>query len=80
VVQPAAFEHDRELGEQAAMRRVVEQLVSQFPDVPREDVIQAVDAKYHEYDGSPIRDFVPILVERSVREGLTKRSRNGQGA
>jgi hypothetical protein len=57
------------------MKRVAEQLVSEFPDVPREDIINAVHRKHHEYEDSRIRDFVPILVERSVREALTNTSR-----
>ena len=31
--------------------------------MPAQRVSEVVDKTYHEFDGAPIRDFVPILVE-----------------
>jgi hypothetical protein len=42
-----------------------------FPDLPP-GVVDAAVARFHrEYDGRPIREFVPLLVERQVREHLS---------
>lgn len=70
MVQAAGYERDGDGAEQAAMSRVVERLASQFPEVPREDIARAVRGRYEGYEPSPVRDFLPILVERSVREDL----------
>jgi hypothetical protein len=44
---------------------------ARFPDLAPE-LVDAVVAKYHgEYEGRPIRDFVPLLVERQVIEHLS---------
>ncbi len=61
----AAAEHEaRELTE------VVERLVSRFPDIS-EDRIRAVVRDAHQrFDGNPIRDFVPVFVERAARGTL----------
>ncbi len=56
--------------EAEALAVVIDRIRNQFPDVPSETV-EAVVAMYHrEYDGRPIRDFVPLLVERQAREHM----------
>lgn len=50
---------------------VAQRISEQFPDLPPE-VVDAAVARFHrEYDGRPIREFVPLLVERQVREHLS---------
>lgn len=56
--------------EGAAMRRLMERLTQVFPEVPEAEISRAVEGRYHDFDGSPVRDFVPVLVERSVRQLL----------
>jgi hypothetical protein len=53
--------------EQASFNRIAEQLALAFPDVPCEQVTAAVESEQARFRDSPIRDFVPILVERAVR-------------
>ena len=71
--------------EAEALAVVTDRIRAEFPDVPAETVEAAV-ARYHrEYDGRPIRDFVPLLVERQVREDLkstipTQRRASGREA
>ena len=43
------------------------------PDVPAETVSTAVQAAQAELAGHPIRDFVPVLIERNARSGSVKR-------
>jgi len=57
--------------EAESMSRVVTPLRQQFPELPADTVEQAVYGRYDEFDGRPIRDFVPILVERSARHDLS---------
>lgn len=56
--------------EQAALAEVVGRLTRDFPDVAP-DVIEAAIAQAHaQFDGSPIRGFIPVLVEKRVRRQL----------
>ncbi len=48
----------------------VKAAITDDTDRSRKDVEQAVDEALHQYDGAAVRDFVPILVERDVRETL----------
>ncbi|WP_153531213.1 three-helix bundle dimerization domain-containing protein [Actinomadura macrotermitis] len=58
--------------EQQAMKEVTRRLTTTFADShPPEQVTHTIDAVYHRFDERPIRDFVPILVERLTRERLT---------
>ena len=56
--------------EQAALDRLVQHLTVQFPEVPAEQIVRAVRGEYDGYDASPVRDFVPVLVERAVKSQL----------
>lgn len=58
------------LGEQAAMKQLEERLTSKYADLPAERVSAAVQNARARFDQSPIRDFVPLLVERRVRAEL----------
>ena len=57
--------------EAESMSRVVTRLRQQFPELPTDAVEQAVYRRYDHFNGRPIRDFVPILVERSARHDLS---------
>jgi len=72
---------DAEEAEEArAVVDVTERLRRRFPTVA-EDVIYQVVADYHrEFDTSPIRDFVPILVERQARDHLRRVPRQRTGS
>ncbi|MFD3592609.1 three-helix bundle dimerization domain-containing protein [Nocardia sp. NPDC058640] len=57
--------------ETLAMRRMTESLVEDLSeDVPVDQVKSAVGAAHGRFTGKPIREFVPILVERIVRREL----------
>ena len=47
-----------------ALRKVTERLRTQFPELPEARVDAIVQGRYEQFDGRPIRDFVPVLVER----------------
>ena len=45
-------------------------LQQQFPELPVETVEKAVLGQYEQFEGRPVRDFVPILVERAAQDQL----------
>ena len=62
--------------ESRAIGEVVNRLRAAYPDLPAETVGTAVQAAQAELADHPIRDFVPLLVERAARERL----RQAEGA
>jgi hypothetical protein len=59
--------------EQAALQQLIGRLVEQFPEVAEDEIVSAVHGRYADFDGSPVRDFIPVLVERSARQDITSR-------
>jgi hypothetical protein len=53
--------------EDAALARMAEQLTAELPHIPAQEITVALRAEQERFVNSPIRDFIPILVERSVR-------------
>jgi hypothetical protein len=63
--------HHKEVkAENEAMERVVERLSERFPEVQRRRIDEVVQSEYHVFDGRPIRDYVPVLVEHGVKQLL----------
>lgn len=60
---------DRE-HEQRALAGVCQRLSQQFPELDSALVEAAVRVSHDELRGSPIRDFVPLLVEHAARDRL----------
>ena len=56
--------------EAEAISRVVQRLRQQFPEVPPDALEEVVNGHYEAFDGRPLRDFVPVLVERATRADL----------
>lgn len=42
---------------------VRDRLARRFPEIDRYVVDRAIDIAHHRFDGRPVRDFVPLLVE-----------------
>lgn len=51
-----------------ALDDLADRLLGRFPDAEPEGIKELVARVHHQYDGSPIRDFIPVLVEREVVE------------
>lgn len=59
------------LRERHALDHVTDRLSRSFAGrVSRSRVDATVNAIHHRFDGSPIREFVPVLVERMARDEL----------
>ena len=57
-------------GEARELDRIGESLERAFPNVRPRVVRHAVRQAHQGFAGSPIRDFVPLLVERAARDAL----------
>jgi hypothetical protein len=56
--------------ERRAVEEVTDRLLVRFPDVPPDSVRDVVIATWADFNGRPIRAFVPVLVERTARQQL----------
>lgn len=56
--------------EQQHIDMIADTLKVRHADTPADTVSQIVDDAYRRFDGQPIRDFVPLLVERRAQEQL----------
>jgi hypothetical protein len=57
--------------EREAIEQVTGKLTRIFADVhTAREVIETVASVHRRFEGSPVRDFVPLLVERFAREEL----------
>ena len=58
--------------EARALEEVVERLVARFPDVAEDRVREIVRAAHEEFANRPIRDYVPVFVERTAQDELNR--------
>ena len=62
---------EREVAEQRSVEEVIERLTKRYPDVDRFEIERIVAQEHQAFEGRPVRDFVPVLVEEreEAREG-----------
>lgn len=58
--------------EERELAEVIDRLMKKFPAARREEVEAAVSAEHLALDGNPVRDFVPVLVEKQAKKRLRK--------
>jgi hypothetical protein len=59
-----------ELSEQTVIDEIVERLTSRYPAISKATVEGVVHDVYARFDGRPLRDYVPLLVERNAKSEL----------
>jgi hypothetical protein len=59
--------------ENRAIDDVVDRLAQQFPQLPADEVETAIRQTRPEFDEAPIREFIPLFVERAARARLRER-------
>jgi hypothetical protein len=59
-----------ELSEQTIMAQVADRLTSKYPTIPAETVTAVVRGVHARFDGRPVREYIPLLVERSAGQEL----------
>jgi putative cell wall-binding protein len=65
-----AVQSQRQRGEAAAVENVINRLTTQFPELSRDEIVAVVQGRHHAFDEATVREFVPVLVERSARDDL----------
>jgi hypothetical protein len=65
--------NERARTELKSLERIVASLIERFPGTSRCAIERAVDRRYLEFYGAPIRDYIPIMVEREARADLRAR-------
>ena len=58
--------------EWSAIKQLVDPLRNNNPDVPADTVATVVHQNHAKFDGRPVRDFVPLFIERGAKEELTR--------
>jgi hypothetical protein len=61
-----------ELSEQTIIDQIVARLTSRYPTIEASTVATVVADVHARYDGRPLRDFVPLFVERHATSELDK--------
>lgn len=56
--------------EQELLNELEERLVDMYADLDPQQVYSTVGQAHAAFDASPIRDFIPLLVERRARRAL----------
>jgi hypothetical protein len=54
--------------------QVVTRLSATYPSVPQTRVLEVVQTVHARFDGRPLREFVPLFVERSAKRELRELS------
>jgi len=60
--------HERTDGEERSVEEVIDRLAQKYPGVERAEIEKIVAEEHRAYDGRPVRDFVPVLVEKSAKK------------
>ena len=61
-----------ELSEQTIIDQVVDRLTSRYPTIESATVSSVVRDVHARYDGRPLRDYVPLFVERNATTELKR--------
>jgi hypothetical protein len=61
-----------ELSEQQIIDQLAGRLGAVYAEVEPEHVSRIVHEEYARFDGRPIRDFIPLFVERTAKAELSK--------
>jgi len=56
--------------EARALDGVTDSLAERFPHIQRTSIARAVREEHEVFDGSPVRDYIPVLVEHAAKQRL----------
>jgi len=56
--------------EKRAIGDVIDRIAGRLPGLPRTTIEAKVEQSHKEFDGRPIRDYVPLFVERASIDSL----------
>ena len=61
-----------ELSEQTVIEQLVVRLTDRYPAISQSTVASVVLETHARFDGRPLRDFIPLLVERNAKSELER--------
>ena len=61
-----------ELSEQTVIEQVVARLTSRYPAISEYTVAGVVRDVHSRFEGRPLRDYIPLLVERTAKSELDR--------
>jgi hypothetical protein len=61
-----------QLSEQQVIDDIAERLSGAFPTVAPDVVSEVVHEKHARFEGRPLRDYIPLFVERNAKRELAK--------
>jgi hypothetical protein len=61
-----------ELSEQTVIEQLVVRLTRRYPTISESTVATVVRDVHSRFDDRPVRDFIPLLVERNARSELER--------
>lgn len=65
----------RDDSEQRGVDEVIDRLGKKYPDVDRELIREIVTDEHGAFNGRPVRDFVPVLVEKRAKQRVKSLAR-----
>jgi hypothetical protein len=60
------------LTEQQIMEHLAQRLAVVYPDIELDQVVRTVSEEFGRFDGRPIRDFIPLFVEKHANSRLSQ--------
>ena len=60
------------LNEQQIIDHMTARLSANYPTVPTEDVSRLIQDEYARFDDRPLREYLPLFVERAAKAELAK--------
>jgi hypothetical protein len=61
-----------ELSEQTVIEQLVDRLTNRYPAIAQSVVARVVLETHARFEGRPVRDFIPLLVERNAKNALDR--------
>lgn len=61
---------DQHPDEDAAFREITERMTAKYPDFPSVRIVEIVEEVRAEMGTARVRDFVPVLAERHVKDRI----------
>jgi hypothetical protein len=61
-----------DLSEQTVIEQLVVRLTDRYPAISQATVASVVLETHARFDGRPLRDFIPLLVERNAKSELER--------
>lgn len=65
---------DKPVDEEKTIAEIIARLTERFPEASPDEVTAAVDGARESFDGSKVRDFVPVLIEKEAKKRLKGKS------